>query len=96
MTSSATPGEAYPGEALALLRAIHAELGELRELRREFGPLLDAWRGGSGLLGMSRAARRARNGAHDDYPPGAPGAPAPGRIGPGIFGRAHPAPGPGD
>src|SRR6185437_5912266 len=100
MTTSGAPGpptipvaEHYPGETLALLRAIHHDLAELRALRDEFGPLLDSIRQGRGLIG--RAARR-NGAARDDYPgthpstrPGtAPGEPGTG-VGPGIWGRAR-------
>jgi len=94
-----TGGERYPGEALDLLRSIHAGMAELHALREEFGPILDGLREGRGLLGMARAARSTRTGARDDYPgthpstrPGtAPGSPG---IGPGLWGRARGAPGP--
>lgn len=98
MTTSGAPGpptipvaEHYPGETLALLRAIHHDLAELRALRDEFGPLLDSIRQGRGLIG--RAARR--NGASsNDYPtPATPGdrpaTGAPGPLGAGIWGRAR-------
>jgi hypothetical protein len=104
MTTSGAPGtgERYPGETLDLLRAIAGEVGELRKMRQEFAPLIEAARTG-GLLGMARAARRARNGAtSDDYPdePGDPG-PGPGpapALAPGIWQRTlgrHAATGPG-
>src|SRR5262249_13307416 len=92
--------ERYPGEALDLLRQIHADVAELRRRLDEFGPVLDTLRT-SGVLGVLRAGRRAaRNGAPpDDYPaPGTRG-PGPGYPTSGIFqrrtrGPGHPA-GPG-
>lgn len=91
-----TPGaERYPGEAIDLLRSIAAEVAELRALREELGPFLENMREGRGLVGMARAAARARNGARtSDYPTGsapAPGVGAPGAatIPPGIWARTH-------
>jgi hypothetical protein len=50
--------EAYPGEQLALLRKVSAQLDQLHAELDAFRPLLEKFRGG-GLLGAARAARPA-------------------------------------
>lgn len=97
MTNGGEPGtERYPGETLDLLRAVHGQLAELMQLRRDFAPLLDSVRDGRGLLGMARAARRQNGAPPNDDTPGAPGATLGDHLGPGLWGRARGARHPGE
>lgn len=52
--------ERYPGEQLALLRKVSADLDYLRGVLAPFLPMLSAWQNG-GLLSARRAAQRGRN-----------------------------------